>query len=170
MPRLHGGALICGKIGRHRSATRRHQLPDVGRYLCRSDCVDPGDCNKKISDGRWVHVACLAVQQALAATFRPVDWNWGAFPMGGSLNKRSPANAHKRWCNVDSTTILNWLSIDQCLFACHELSPAMVQCAQEIREQGQFLSAIAEKSHWARRVIGATDVQVGGVLVCGSLG
>ena len=47
---------------------------------------------------------------------------------------------------------------------------AMVQCAQEMREQGQFLSAIAGKSHWASHVIGATDVQAGGVLVCGSLG
>ena len=69
----------------------------------------PGECNKKISDGRWVHVACLTVQRALAATLRPVDWNWGAHPMGGSLNKRSPVKAHERWCNVDSTNNLFFL-------------------------------------------------------------
>ena len=41
--------------------------------------------------------------------------------MDASQKKRPPAKAHRLWCNVDPTTILNWLSTDQCLFAQEEV-------------------------------------------------
>jgi hypothetical protein len=41
--------------------------------------------------------------------------------MDASQKKRPPAKAHRLWCNVDPTTILNWLSTDQCLFAHQEV-------------------------------------------------
>ncbi len=41
--------------------------------------------------------------------------------MDASQKKRPPAKAHRPWCNVDPTTILNWLSADQCLFAHQEV-------------------------------------------------
>ena len=50
-----------------------------------------------------------------------VNWNWGAIPMDASQKKRPPAKAHRLLCNVDLTTILNWLSTDQCLFAHQEV-------------------------------------------------
>ena len=37
--------------------------------------------------------------------------------MDASQKKRPLAKAHRLWCNVDPTTILNWLSTYLCLFA-----------------------------------------------------
>ncbi len=67
------------------------------------------------------HVPPTMAEAVKAGHGSSVNWNWGAIPMDASQKKRPPAKAHRLWCNVDPTTILNWLSTDQCLFAQEEV-------------------------------------------------
>ena len=71
--------------------------------------------------------------------------------------------------NVDPTTILNWLSIDQCLFAHQEVD--VLEAHGIVHRDGAcWQHHWCCECHWASHVIGATDVQASGVLVFGSLG